>query len=72
MEVIFVKSEVFNDLKAQINTIAKFVASIQEKARDEPAEGRVDNYEVCTFLKTPYPVFIAQRTTEKNAIDKKQ
>ena len=51
MEVITMESQAFKELTAKINTIAKFVASIQEKAGDEPTEGWVDNYEVCTFLK---------------------
>ena len=51
MEVITIESQAFKELSVKINTIAKFVASIQAKAEEEPAEGWVDNYEVCTFLK---------------------
>ena len=51
MEVITIESQAFKDLMAKINTIAKFVAAQQAKAEEEPAEGWVDSYEVCTFLK---------------------
>jgi len=51
MEVITIESQAFKELSAKINTIAKFVASIQAKSEEEPTEGWVDNYEVCTFLK---------------------
>ncbi|GHT08971.1 DNA-binding protein [Bacteroidia bacterium] len=51
MEVITVESQAFKDLTAKINTIAKFVAAIQSKAEEEPEDGWVDSYEVCTFLK---------------------
>ena len=51
MEVITIEAQAFKELSAKINVIAKFVASIQAKVEDEPAESWVDNYEVCTFLK---------------------
>jgi len=51
MEVITIESQAFKDLTAKISTIAKFVAAIQAKAEEEPADGWVDSYEVCTFLK---------------------
>ncbi|MDR0505914.1 MAG: helix-turn-helix domain-containing protein [Dysgonamonadaceae bacterium] len=51
MEVITVESQAFKDLTAKINTIAKFVAAIQSKAEEQPEDGWVDSYEVCTFLK---------------------
>jgi hypothetical protein len=51
MEVITIESQVFKELSAKINTIAKFVAAIQAKDAEEPTEDWVDNYEVCTFLK---------------------
>ena len=51
MDVITIESQVFKELSAKINTIAKFVASIQEKSGEEPIDDWVDNYEVCTFLK---------------------
>jgi len=51
MEVITIESLAFNDLMTKINTIAKFVAAIQKKADEEPADDWVDSYEVCTFLK---------------------
>ena len=58
MEVITIESQVFKELMAKINTIAKFVSAIQAKAdasaslsNREPADGWVDSYEVCTFLK---------------------
>ena len=52
MEVITIEAQVFKDLITKINTIAKFVISIQSKAAEEqPEDGWVDNYDVCTFLK---------------------
>jgi hypothetical protein len=51
MEVITIESQLFNDLMAKINTIAKFVAAVQSKAEEQPEDGWVDSYEVCTFLK---------------------
>ena len=51
MEVITIESQAFRDLSKQINTIAKFVSALQAKAEEEPADGWVDSYEVCTFLK---------------------
>jgi hypothetical protein len=51
MEVITIESQVFKDLTAKINTIAKFVTAMQSKAEEEPEDGWVDSYEVCTFLK---------------------
>jgi hypothetical protein len=51
MEVITMESQVFKELTAKISTIAKFVAAIQAKANEEPADEWVDSYEVCTFLK---------------------
>jgi hypothetical protein len=51
MEVITIESQAFKDLQAKINTIAKFVSALQAKAEEEPADGWVDSYDVCTFLK---------------------
>jgi hypothetical protein len=51
MEVITIEAQAFKDLMAKINTIAKFVSAIQAKSDEEPADGWVDSYEVCTFLK---------------------
>jgi hypothetical protein len=51
MEVITMESQEFKDLTAKINTIAKFVTAMQSKAEEEPEDGWVDSYEVCTFLK---------------------
>jgi hypothetical protein len=51
MEVITIESQVFKELTANINTIAKLVTSMQSKADEEPTDGWVDSYEVCTFLK---------------------
>jgi hypothetical protein len=51
MEVITIESQAYRDLTAKIDTIAKFVADIKSKAEEEPEDGWVDNYEVCTFLK---------------------
>jgi hypothetical protein len=51
MEVITLEAQAFKELMAKINTIAKFVAAQQAKENEEPDEGWVDSYEVCTFLK---------------------
>ena len=51
MEVIKIESQAFRDLTAKINTIAKFVTAMQAKAEEEPDDGWVDSYEICTFLK---------------------
>jgi len=51
MDVITIEAQAFKELMAKINTIAKFVATIQAKADEEPTDIWVDNYEVCTFLK---------------------
>ena len=51
MEVITIESQAFKDLSAKIGTIAKFVSALQKKAEEEPGDGWVDSYEVCTFLK---------------------
>lgn len=51
MEVITIETQVFKDLTEKINAIAKFVFAQQAKAEEEPVDGWVDNYEVCTFLK---------------------
>ena len=51
MEVITIETKAFKELMAKVNTIAKFVAAIQAKAENEPDDGWVDSYEVCTFLK---------------------
>lgn len=59
MEVITIESQAFKDLTAKINTIAKFVAALQSKAEEEPEDGWVDSYEVCTFLK------ISSRTLQR-------
>jgi len=51
MEVITIESQAFKVLTTKIGTIAKFVSAIQAKAEEETADGWVDSYEVCTFLK---------------------
>ena len=59
MEVITIESQAFKELTAKINTIAKFVAALQSKAEEQPEDGWVDSYEVCTFLK------ISSRTLQR-------
>ena len=51
MEVITMESQVFRELTSKISMIAKAVLALQSKAEEEPADGWVDNYDVCTFLK---------------------
>ncbi|MDR1583084.1 MAG: helix-turn-helix domain-containing protein [Prevotellaceae bacterium] len=51
MEVITIESQAFKELQSKINTIAKFVTALQSKAEEQPEDGWVDSYEVCTFLK---------------------
>jgi len=59
MEVITIESQAYKELMAKINMIAKFVSLMQAKAADESADGWVDNYDVCTFLK------ISERTLQR-------
>ena len=59
MEVITIEAQAFKELSAKINTIAQFVAHIKAKADEEPVDGWVDNYDVCTFLK------ISERTLQR-------
>jgi hypothetical protein len=59
MEIITIEAQAYKELMAKINVIAKFVASIQAKADEEPSDSWVDNYEVCTFLK------ISERTLQR-------
>jgi len=59
MEVITIEAQAYRELSAKINMIAKFVAHIQAKADEEPNDGWVDNYDVCTFLK------ISERTLQR-------
>ena len=51
MEVITVESQVYKELTAKINMIAKFVMACQEKENEGVVDDWVDSYEVCTFLK---------------------
>jgi len=51
MEVITIESQAYKELVAKINTIAKFVNSLQSKENEQPEDGWVDSYDVCTFLK---------------------
>jgi hypothetical protein len=67
MEVITIESKAFKDLTVKINMIAKFVASIQAKAEQEPADGWVDSYEVCTFLKVSPKTLQRLRASKKIA-----
>ena len=59
MEVITIEAKAFRELIEKVNLIAKFVAHIKAKADEEPADGWVDNYEVCTFLK------VSERTLQR-------
>ena len=56
MEVITIEAQAFKELMAKINMIAKFVSALQAKADEEPADGWVDSYEVCTFIVMSYSV----------------
>jgi len=66
MEVITIETQVFKELMAKINTIAKFVSAIQAKADEELADFWVDSYEVCTFLKVSAKTL--QRLAQKTQI----
>ncbi|MDR1981256.1 MAG: helix-turn-helix domain-containing protein [Tannerellaceae bacterium] len=66
MEVITMDSQVYRELMAKINTIAKFVKAIESKAEEQPEDGWVDSYEVCTFLKISSKTL--QRLRTANAI----
>jgi hypothetical protein len=63
MEVITIETQAFKDLMTKINTIAKFVTALQTKADEEPADGWVDSYEVCTFLKVSAKTLQRLRTS---------
>ncbi|MDR0757205.1 MAG: DNA-binding protein, partial [Tannerella sp.] len=63
MEVITMESQAFKELQSKINTIAKFVAAIESKSEEQPEDGWVDSYEVCTFLK------ISPRTLQRLRAD---
>jgi len=58
MEVITIESQAFKELTTKINTIAKFVATLQPEEKN-PDDEWVDSYEVCTFLK------ISERTLQR-------
>ena len=58
MEVITIESQAFKELTSKINTIAKFVATLQPEEKN-PDDEWVDSYEVCTFLK------ISERTLQR-------
>ena len=51
MDVITIETQAFKDLTSKINSIAKFVAALQAKSEEDPKDGWVDSYDVCTFLK---------------------
>jgi hypothetical protein len=51
MEVITMESQVFKELTAKIDMIAKFVVEHQKHEDEEVTEEWVDSYEICTFLK---------------------
>ena len=70
MEVITIESQAFKDLTTKINTIAKFVTAMQSKVEEQPEEGWVDSYEVCTFLKISSRTL--QRLRSANAINYSQ
>jgi hypothetical protein len=59
MEVITIESQAFKEIQSKINLIAKFVTAIESKQAEQPEDGWVDSYEVCTFLK------ISDRTLQR-------
>ena len=64
MEVITIETQAFKELLTKVNTIAKFVAAMQAKSDEEPADGWVDTYEVCTFLKVSEKTLQRLRATK--------
>jgi len=66
MEVITIESQAFKEIMAGINTIAKFVTALLKKTEEDPVDGWVDSYEVCTFLKISEKTL--QRLRTGNAI----
>jgi len=58
MEVITIESQVFKELTSKINTIAKYIVTIQTEENNQDNEW-VDSYEVCSFLK------ISERTLQR-------
>lgn len=65
MEVITIDTKAYKELMDKINTIAKFVISLQEDYQGNPEEIWVDSYEVCTFLK------ISERTLQRLRTEKR-
>ena len=65
MEVITIDAKAYKELVDKINTIAKFVISMQDDYYGDPDEAWVDSYEVCTFLK------ISDRTLQRLRTEKK-
>jgi hypothetical protein len=59
MEVITFESQVYSDLVAKIDAIAKFIIACQAKEEEKELDGWVDSFEVCTFLK------ISNRTLQR-------
>ncbi|MDR1562242.1 MAG: helix-turn-helix domain-containing protein [Dysgonamonadaceae bacterium] len=71
MEVITIESQAFKDLTADINTIAKYVRSMQKEQEERNVTDQwVDSYEVCTFLKISAKTL--QRLRQKKAISYSQ
>jgi hypothetical protein len=66
MEVITIESQAFKELTTKINTIAKFVSALESKAEAQPADGWVDSYKVCKFLKISTKTL--QRLRTANAV----
>ncbi|GHV58515.1 hypothetical protein FACS1894182_11140 [Bacteroidia bacterium] len=58
MDVITIESQAYRELVSKINSIAKFVITIQTEEKN-PDNEWVDSYEVCTFLK------ISERTLQR-------
>jgi 3-methyladenine DNA glycosylase Tag len=59
MEVITIESQAFKEIQSKINLIAKFITAIESKQAEQPEDGWVDSYEVCTSLK------ISDRTLQR-------
>lgn len=70
MEVITIESQAFKELMAKINTIAKFVTTIQSKTEEQPEDSWVDSYEVCTFLKISTKTLQRLRTANEISYSK--
>lgn len=66
MEVITIESQAYKDIMAKLSKIDTLLTTLLNKTEEEPVDGWVDSYEVCTFLKISEKTL--QRLRTGNAI----